>query len=356
MTQINLKFCKIHFALMIMLLAFHANALADNFEFFSGLERRSQEFREFKVEWKIQTIEAGRQPTGFTVYEMVVENDCFRITRNVQGMKDPMRGSPTSFQQTFTDNGAVQYNFICDFADTQNTPTGNRSFNAVTGKRFAADDDVLPLLLYFRPSAVRLHQFDAGSATVSILPGGEIEVLSTTGHHRTVWQSSEPFQLRQWEFAPPQQRPDTNRWKTTIDYGLSSEIFGDPDRKTIPIAFRVIHSSPTGEVIWVKHAQVTAFTSRPIVTKSTFVINFPEGTPVINGDNPEQKFVVRSDGTFRPVSAGDAHQHSNWLEVARAPVDVEVAHLEERRRSWIYFFAGTAVVLVWFAKRRLSRS
>jgi hypothetical protein len=56
------------------------------------------------------------------------------------------------------------------------------------------------------------------------------------------------------------------------------------------------------------------------VPADSFVIDYPEGTPVINGDDPEQTFVVRADKTFRSVSPNDRKKYKSWLERARAPV------------------------------------
>ena len=302
--------------MMIFLSSAHAgsDALLD------ALKQREDQFPAFRIAWKVVRVEPGRSPVGFTTYEMLVEGDRFRIVRHVQGMMDPLLKAPTSFKNTFTDDGTVQHNFVSDFSDAKMTPTGNRSYTGRNGVLYASDDDVLPLLLYFRPEAKRLHRFDLSDVTVTPAENGQTQIVSVAGNHKTLWQSAAPFGLVQWQFMPPESQVKYDRWLVTMDYAPASTAFGDRSDVVIPVGFKVQCTSPDDQVRWLKEVKVTDFSSSPSVPADSFVIDYPEGTPVINGDNPEQTFVVRADKTFRSVSPNDRKKYKSWLERARAPV------------------------------------
>jgi hypothetical protein len=302
--------------MMIFLSSAHAgsDALLD------ALKQREDQFPAFRIAWKVVRVEPGRSPVGFTTYEMLVEGDRFRIVRHVQGMMDPLLKAPTSFKNTFTDDGTVQHNFVSDFSDAKMTPTGNRSYTGRNGVLYASDDDVLPLLLYFRPEAKRLHRFDLSDVTVTPAENGQTQIVSVAGNHKTLWQSAAPFGLVQWQFMPPESQVKYDRWLVTMDYAPASTAFGDRSDAVIPVGFKVQCTTPDGQIRWNKEVKVTAYSSSPSVPADSFVIDYPEGTPVINGDDPEQTFVVRADKTFRSVSPNDRKKYKSWLERARAPV------------------------------------
>lgn len=256
-------------------------------------------------------------------FQLVPGGDRGCIVRHVQGMMDPLLKAPTSFKNTFTDDGTVQHNFVSDFSDAKMTPTGNRSYTGRNGVLYASDDDVLPLLLYFRPEAKRLHRFDLSDVTVTPAENGQTQIVSVAGNHKTLWQSAAPFGLVQWQFMPPESQVKYDRWLVTMDYAPASTAFGDRSDVVIPVGFKVQCTSPDDQVRWLKEVKVTDFSSSPSVPADSFVIDYPEGTPVINGDDPEQTFVVRADKTFRSVSPNDRKKYKSWLERARAPVDVQ---------------------------------
>ncbi len=339
---------------LILTLSFQS-ACADSRPLLDALGQRIVQFQTLRINWKVVQIEPGKSPLGYTTYEMLVDGDRFRIVRNVEGMADPINGSVTTFKNTFTDNGTVQHNFVSDFSEQGRTPTGNRSFTPVNGASYSHNDNVLPMLLYFRPNAIRLHHFDISESKVTTVEIDQTQIFSEAGGHDTLWQSTAPFALLRWEFAPPATLVNSDRWATTIDYASASETFGDESDAVIPVAFKVMQSSPNGSIRWIKEVKVTDYTSRPEVPSNAFVIDYPEGTPVINGDNPEQTFVVRADKTFRPVSANDSHKYGSWLNIARASVDGEVAHLAERRSWSMYLLFGAAVALTVFVVRRFRR-
>lgn len=331
------------------------SACADTRPLLDALEQRIVQFPTLQIAWKVVQIEPGRSPMGYTTYEMLVDGDRFRIVRNVEGMADPMNGSATSFKNTFTDDGTVQHNFVSDFSERGRTPTGNRSFKPANGATYSYNDNVLPMLLYFRPNAIRLHHFDISESKVTTVENDKAQIFSEAGRHDTLWQSASPFALLRWEFVTPETQVNSDRWTTTIDYASASETFGDESDAVIPVAFKVVRSSPNGNIRWIKEVRVTAYSSRPEVRSDAFVIDYPEGTPVINGDNPEQTFVVRADKTFRPVSANDSRNYGSWLNIAKASVDPEVANLDERRGWSMYLFVGAVVALAVFGVRRFRR-
>ncbi len=331
-------------------------ARADTVALLEALQQRNVRFPSFRIAWKVTQIEPDRPPMGHTTYEMLVDDDRFRIVRNVEGMADPISKSATSFTDTFADDGHVQYSFVDNFQEPGRTPTGNRSFNQAQGHRFSRNDNVLPMLLYFRPNAIRLHHFDVTHAKSTEAENNFVRIVAEAGRHDTLWQSTPPFALVRWEFIRPETASDTDQWTTTIEYGSASEVSADESDTVIPVAFKVTRSSPDGTLRWIKEGEVTGYSSRPQVSRDSFVIDYPEGTPVINGDNPDQKFVVRADKSFRPVSARDSSNYDTWLEMARAPVDPEVAHLDEGRSWFVYLLVTAAVAVTVFVFRYSRRS
>lgn len=308
-------------AIAVAFISSLSSAHAGSDALLDALKQRVEQFPAFRIAWKVVRVEPGKSPVGFTTYEMLVEGDRFRIVRHVQGMMDPLLKAPTSLKNTFTDDGTVQHNFVSDFSDAKMTPTGNRSYTGRNGVLYASDDDVLPLLLYFRPEAKRLHRFDLSDVTVTPAENGQTQIVSLAGNHKTLWQSAAPFGLVQWQFMPPESQVKYDRWLVTMDYAPASTAFGDRSDAVIPVGFKVQCTTPDGQIRWNKEVKVTAYSSSPSVPADSFVIDYPEGTPVINGDNPEQTFVVRADKTFRSVSPNDRKKHKSWLERARAPVD-----------------------------------
>jgi hypothetical protein len=289
-----------------------------------ALKQREDQFPAFRIAWKVVRVEPGRSPVGFTTYEMLVEGDRFRIVRHVQGMVDPLRRAPTSFKNTFTDDGTVQHNFVSDFSDAKMTPTGNRSYTGRNGVLYASDDDVLPLLLYFRPEAKRLHRFDLSDVTVTPAENGQTQIVSVAGNHKTLWQSAAPFGLVQWQFMPPESQVKYDRWLVTMDYAPASTAFGDRSDVVIPVGFKVQCTSPDDQVRWLKEVKVTDFSSSPSVPADSFVIDYPEGTPVINGDDPGERVDLRAE-------KADRGRFMYWLIGAAAAL-VAVAIYRVRRR------------------------
>ncbi len=336
-------------------------AVADDRDrFLEAVSRRVAEFPAFEIKWSVSASCPDRPDDGVNHFTATMEGNRIRLVRNAVSVWDAVLHKPVNMTHEFSDDGDTQLRFVHSFSQEGN-PTGTVSQRQRLAPETLSNYAVLPVLLFFRPLSAHLHNINLSTADFEATSEGRFRLGQGMPPHGMSFASTAPYQLNEWWYPEPMPIRGST-FRAEIECAPASEAgVSDDSDAFIPVAWTVIRTGVEGEVKEVHSARVTSFAATVRPDDRVFRIEFPEGTPIINGDDPEHYFVVREDGSFRPVSANDHANYDSWLEMARAPLDPEVAARDPRvqlRRFWIRtlgMVAALSLLIIYLLRRRSHR-